>query len=420
MSLAPTMDHNARSSVTVAVGKSKATLNLPAWQAQELPHAKRTLVTWQPQTAVSASNFGGAYVEYLINPNDIDTIQELWLQVGLGAASQTGGSSLYFSSDLSFMIKQVDLVSNGSSETLFSLQGAGLVSYIKNVLTLPYDDRVLLFNNNANGSSSTRTTLAASAGMYLLPIFVPPLTLGAKNGGFLNAASAGWRVRIYFDSLGNWLYANGTAPSVALNSATLLGVGKNIVDQAAKSRSVVAIKKSPAQIKYPVFNSMLTYALASGSTTYNVTLSSIVGPAAFLWFTVRTASNVTTSYSALPDTFTSIASVQLVTASGTNILPQGFTHAYMVGPQAMTLWTGDLTDNNHTSPMSIYCIPFASDVESFIKNGQYDGHYTFTGTEQLQITFTSSLGSASVLDVVAGVQALAQQDPATGIVRRIQ
>ena len=127
MSLAPTQDHNARSSVTVAVGKTKATLNLPAWQASELPHAKRTLVTWQPQTAVSASNFGGAYVEFVIFPNDLDTIQELWLQVGLGAASQTGGSSLYFSSDLSFMIKQIDLVSNGSSETLFSLQGAGLV-----------------------------------------------------------------------------------------------------------------------------------------------------------------------------------------------------------------------------------------------------------------------------------------------------
>ena len=66
---------------------------------------------------------------------------------------------------------------------------------------------------------------------------------------------------------------------------------------------------------------------------------------------------------------------------------------------------GSVIDNK----ANVYCWSFSSNLPEALQKGLLLGHKKFIGNEQLQITFTSSLGAAVQIDVWAYCQSIIEQ-----------
>ena len=123
-----------------------------------------------------------------------------------------------------------------------------------------------------------------------------------------------------------------------------------------------------------------------------------------LFIVVRTAANVGTAYANSPDAFVTLQSLNIKTTGGTVITGGSELYSsYNLFYQSTNYWPGDLSDvaSGIGSPKSLYTVAFSQNPMRVIHNGAQLGGYNFTGSEILNLTFPSSLGSNYVVDIIA-------------------
>jgi hypothetical protein len=198
----------------------------------------------------------------------------------------------------------------------------------------------------------------------------------------------------------------GTA-AATINSVNLLTRVTRLRDG-----EVACIRKSLAAAKALTyrFNDLKqqSYTVNSGVSSTNIVLSAVTGPVSYLIFVVRPVASLTGN-SAFA--FTALTSFELLNSSGQNF----------VGGQSISNSEALLIIGNRCSKSSylsetalgvtnnaanVYIYSFSADAAESAENAVSMGTHNFTGTEQLKVTFTSSLGAAVQVDVMAYTEAV--------------
>ena len=160
----------------------------------------------------------------------------------------------------------------------------------------------------------------------------------------------------------------------------------------------------------------------SGSTSYVVQPTSLVGNFSHIWFVIRLQSSVGTPLANAPDLFRACASYQLNDSAG-NILIPSIPSLYATNVLTGRYVTGDFTDAAGVigplgTPKIVYPLFFSSDPEKALFEGSSHGYLKLDGLQKLTITFASSQSNAFVVDFVGYVASQLNTD-ATGAVTKI-
>jgi hypothetical protein len=223
------------------------------------------------------------------------------------------------------------------------------------------------------------------------------------------------QIRIYMDSAVNSICVStltGT-PLSTLTSANLICKVTRLAPT-DNSTYLSNLAKMPNQF---LFNELRygNYQAATGISSTSIVLSTITGPISFLIFTCRPTNAVTKDTELQYQPITSFAYLD---NASTNIVGGQQLPSALVLNQLSKDWVQSsyLTEtvtgliNNYSN---VYCYSFASDPINSLKHGIPSGNHRFTGNEQLQITFTASLGTPYQIDVYAFSEAIIEMTAST-------
>lgn len=324
------------------------------------------------------------------------TLHNLTLQFNLSAITVMT-SGMYVPAQ--FFVDHIDYVMNGAIIDTYYPND----QFLQAQLFERDEDRALL--NTAAGlysSTSQRTTLAASASSYYLPL--RDFFRQAKVITLLEQAHD-LQLRVFLQPLASVTSGTGTA-TASINSVNLLArVTRHRDSEIDAMKRAIALKPQTYR-----FNDLKqqSFTVNSGVTSTNIVLSAITGPVSYLFFIVRPSASLTGN-SAFA--FTAISSYELLNSSGHNIVggqPISNSEALLVigNDNCRSSYLAEtalgVTNNN----ANVYIYSFSADPADSAENAISMGTHNFSGNEQLKITFTGSLGAAVQVDVYAYTEAI--------------
>jgi hypothetical protein len=279
-----------------------------------------------------------------------------------------------------------------------------------------FADSDRIYMNNAAGNyaaGAQRNTLAVATS----PVFYVNLETFVDQVKYLLLTDAhNIQLRIYVDSLANVAdLSTLTAPSSTLSACNLIADITRIPSDLA-NQQIALMNRTPFD---SIFHDLRygQFTVNSGITTTNIVLTPIVGKVAGLIFTIRpTASLVNAS----AFSYTAITSFSILNSASTNIVGgQAITSQMALQYINSKLCKSSYTTENsigsnqtgvvQNNGANIYCWSFSSDLQAALKDGLCLNSYTFTGSEQLQITFASSLAATIQCDVYAFCESYLEQ-----------
>jgi hypothetical protein len=258
------------------------------------------------------------------------------------------------------------------------------------------EDRALL--NTAAGlysSTSQRTTLAASASSYYLPL--RDFFRQAKVITLLEQAHD-LQLKVFLQPLASVTSGTGTA-TASINSVNLLARITRHRDSEVDSMKR-AIALNPQTYR--------SVTVGSGVSNMNIVLSTITGPVSYLIFVMRPSASLTGN-SAFA--YTVISSYELLNSSGHNIVggqPISNSMALLVigNDNCRSSYLAETALGATNNNANVYVYSFSADAADSAENALLMGVHNFSGSEQLKITFTGSLGAAVQVDVYAYTEAV--------------
>ena len=153
--------------------------------------------------------------------------------------------------------------------------------------------------------------------------------------------------------------------------------------------------------------------LALGLTTSTTILNGITGNVAWLFFTVRYTSALTGlgTIAYLP-----ISNFSLLGSDGSNIcggtaITSSMNLQIMNRYNTLSSYTSENSLGITNNGANVYFFPFTVDPITQDSTGQHYGSRTFTGIEQLLITFTTALTATAQIDIYASVEGVIEQTP---------
>ena len=385
-----TKDGHSRVSIKTVHGS----LNLPADQAatQHVPSTE-WVRTYTPNTVGSWST----YSEFLLDPNALpDTIDTVTLVMQLSAATKSGGTVISTVGDAHFLSRLIE-VSVGSELISSIYPEAG---YLRSILHVPTETKTKLMPAAGNAAVATRRTNTAAGQTLAVDIPIPFIL---KGGYLAKSQAAPLRIKVYHANLTDIVQTDGTAPVMNISALSLNISGRSFQSQAALG-AVVNTQRKLGRVDQRYLDPVqMQVALASGSAQFTVQLQSLVGLFDHVLFVVRAASSVSTALANDPTAFVAVQSYNLKDSGGNVIVPE-ITSAYALGPMLAKYVSGDATDiasGLGTVQKNVYSMFFGSRPEKSLSAGLGYGYVKLTGLERLQITFSSALSAAHVVDIVA-------------------
>ena len=253
----------------------------------------------------------------------------------------------------------------------------------------------------ASGGSRTniaqRNTMSTTAGTY----WIIPLRLFFNETSFpIINQNHEIEVRCYFDQPTNFVAQStltGT-PSIAFQSANLLCYVSRL-PQEIVSQELSVLDKQPKHLRFHKEH-YSQFTIAAGSTSYNATLTNLIGRFDYIVFTLR-PTNATTATGAY--TFLPITSYHLITADGASMTggnPVLSHQALSVNGRkncrsSFLAEAGLGTWNSYAYTWS----PSTNPVDG-LADGSMFTTQKFVGSENLNLVFPS-LASTTYLDVFA-------------------
>ena len=361
--------------------------------------------------AVSQPNWGSYFIFDVKERNCI--ISDIIINFNIGSISGvTSAPTNYpiFVPATFFLTKCELVINNVTIDTLYPIQLFTAQQFFHDD-----EDRVLI--NCMQGSYSSpvqRNTLATATSNYYIKLrsfyneCAIPILSDAHN----------LQIRCYTDSVANVVErgtgAGGTA-SATINNA-------NVIIKVTKLPSEIAQARLNAMVKSPehsLFHNIRysPFSVSSGTSTSTIVLTPFVGNVTALFFTVRPTSALTGSGSYQ---FTKIKDFAILDSSSSNavggqVIPSALALQYLNNFYSKSSYTsetdigcnlkGDAVDNK----ANVYCWAFSSNIVKAVESGLLLGHRRFSGSEQLQLSFTASLSAAVQVDVWAYCQSTIEQ-----------
>ena len=348
----------------------------------------------------SATPQWGSFADFLVQPSDFSILNDVLVRIDVGAITGITGNPS-FVNDGNFLLSRVEvsiaekLVDVWYPEAMYAKDLTENITELKN----------RFFRLSKNDTLANRKTNATAAQSFYITV---PSFWTVQPGFFLRALNGPIKIRVVLANLGDVVQVNaGTGTAAAtVNAVSLIASGREYKDQSTAIAQLTAYRKVPSiMFRYMTPIQMSKQSLVAGSATYGINLTSIQGWISHLFVIVRTTANVSTSYANSPDTFASLASLNIKTTGGALITGGSeLLHDYALNYSSTLYWPGDLTDvmsGLGGTPKSIYTVSFAQDPMRVIHHGAQMGGFHFTGSEILNLTFASALGANNVVDVIA-------------------
>ena len=384
-------------------------LNLSAKQSITVPANLKSEFVIIPST--SQPQFGSYFIFDIRERNTI--ISDFIINFNLSAISGITGAPTNYPhfSPATFWLSKIELVVNNVTiDTLYPV-----VNFIAQQFFYEDEDRLLI--NNMQGSYNSlpqRATLASTAGQnYYIKIrtfyneaHIPILT-----------DSHNLQIRCYMDTLANIVsQSTGTGTAAAtINYA-------NVILKVMKIPSDIATTRLNAMIKKPehsFFHNLRysPFAISSGVSQTTVVLTPFVGNIIALFFTVRPTASLVQDNAYQ---FTAISNFSILDSTSSNCvggqpIPSALALNYLDLFYSRSSYSSETATGNNLAgsvidnKANVYCWAFSSNLPEALQKGLLLGHRKFLGNEQLQITFTASLGAAVQIDVWAYCQSVLEQ-----------
>ena len=348
----------------------------------------------------SATPQWGSFADFLLQPSDFSILNDVLVRIDVSAITGITGNPS-FVNDGNFLIQRCEvsiaekLVDVWYPEAMYAKDLTENITEVKN----------RFMRLTKNDSLANRKTAATAAQSFYITI---PSFWTVQPGFFLRALNGPIKLRVVLANLSDVVQVNsgtGTAAST-VNAVSLIASGREFKDQSTALSTLAAYRKVPQiMFRYMTPVQMSKQSLVAGSATYGINLTSIQGWISHLFVIVRTSANVSTSYANSPDTFASLASLNIKTTGGSLITGGSeLLHDYALNYSSTLYWPGDLTDvmsGIGGTPKSLYTVSFAQDPMRVVHHGAQLGGYHFSGSEILNLTFSSALGANYVVDVIA-------------------
>ena len=348
----------------------------------------------------SATPQWGSFADFLLQPNDFSILNDVLVRIDVSAITGITGNPS-FVNDGNFLLSRVEVSIAEKLVDVWYPEGL----YSKDLTENITEVKTRFMKLTRNDTLANRKTNATAAQSFYITI---PSFWTVQPGFFLRALNGPIKLRVVLANLGDVVQVNsGTGTAAAtVNAVSLIASGREFKDQSTALAQLSAYRRCPSiMFRYLTPIQMSKQSLVAGSATYGINLTSIQGWISHLFVIVRTSANVSTSYANSPDTFASLASLNIKTTGGSLITGGSeLLHDYALDYSSTLYWPGDLTDvasGLQGTPKSLYTVSFAQDPMRVIHHGAQLGGYHFTGSEILNLTFSSALGANNVVDVVA-------------------
>ena len=213
------------------------------------------------------------------------------------------------------------------------------------------------------------------------------------------------QLRVYLNDASYWFMDPAhIKDQITINSCSLISSVTVIPDQGAQME-IARISKVPNDY---MFSSTLhsIYNQVSGTSTANITLTSITGSVHAIYFTVRHTkeTNFSNWYK-----FREVAQFEILSASGSNIVGGSPLLSDFVLLELGHKWFPGSSFTaepfSGTNDSYVYCYSFSNDMRKASKYGGHHTTYRFIGSEQLKITFPRTLDFDIQIDVWAQAEA---------------
>lgn len=324
-------------------------------------------------------------------------VHDLTLQFNMSAISVMTSASYV---PAAFIIDHVDMVMNGAIITTIYPQD----QFLQCQLFQPDEKR--LVENIASGmynNATQRQALASSTNF--LHLRLRDFFSQSKQIVLLENAH-NLQLRVYMQPLANVCIGTGTA-TASINYCNLLVKCIRLREEEANMyRNEMSIRKS---LNYKFSDVRVQSSVVNaGVTNTSIVLTGITGPVSHLIFIVRPTNALTNagyfSYSA-------IANYDILNNAGQNICggqPISNSQALLIlgSNNTVSSYLGETSLGSTNNNANVYIYSFSADCSESANNAVSLGAYNFTSSEQLQITFSSALGSAVQVDVFAYVESI--------------
>ena len=273
---------------------------------------------------------------------------------------------------------------------------------------LMYDDEDRALNNYSAGHYASivqRNAMSITTSTWYLNL----RTLFNQAHIALITPNHDLQIKVYMQPLANICNQStltGT-PICTINSASLIARVTRL-DSDGVFQTLASMAKSPKHYLY-YETKLQSFNINSGVSTTSLNLTSIVGNVSVLYFIVRPTAS-TTGNNAF--SFSAITSFSVNTAGGENIVGGAVIPSTLNLLQQGKWWAKSSYLSESFSGVSnayVYTYSFSADPALAMLNGGYYTTRKFTGSEQIQITFTGSLGANTQIDVFAYVESAIEQ-----------
>ncbi len=381
-------------------------ITLPSNQITNVPSDISNIFSLYPSS--TTPSWGG---QFTIDIKDVNMlIHNVSLLFNVSSISGTSGATNLRYNPAYFWINHIDLKLSGKVVDTY-YPGQQFITQ-----QLIYDDEDRIYSNNGSGhyaSIAQRATLASSTSNYIVKLF----SLFDQCNPSIIGQNQTIQLQVYMDTLANCVINNGTGTPVStINSCQALVKNTKLpVDL------VGAIAQQTKLGSKSIFHKLLymSYTAQSGVSSFNCILNTFTGKITTLFFTVRPSASITgdnqfvytpiTSFHLLDATNNSLMGGQpIVSSVALNYLNMYyFNSSYCVETAIGSIDNvGTVVDNK----AYVYAYSFSNNNVDALLNGQLNSSQQFVGTEQLQINFTSALGSIHQIDVYAYSEAMLSQE----------
>ena len=392
-SMTPTRDSFERTGLKTAHGQI---VNLPTHQAKNIFIGTTDVV--RVYSANSTGSFSG-YSEFVLDPNGLpNVVEKLTLAVTLGAGTKTGGSNISLVNDGVWLNRLIE-VSIGS-ELVSTIYPEA--AYINGLVHKTAEDKFMTMVAGGNDTLAHRQTKAATGQTLYLDLQIPFIQ---KYGHLSASHSAQLRIKLFHADLSAIVQTDGTAPVMAIQSVALHVSGRQYIEQ-ANVQALVNMQKKLGKVSQRYLDVVQQqFSLTSGSASYTLQMTNVVGLVDHLYFVIRAASSTGTPLANAPDAFLACQSYNLKDSAG-NLLIAEMPSAYALGPYLRKYIKGDATDvasGLGSVQKYVYPIYFGSRPYESITKGTTHGHIKLDGLSKLQVTFASAIQANYTVDVIARV-----------------
>ena len=374
---------------------NKQGLNVQASQHINIPHMKHESII-VPST--SAPSWGGYFVIDFRERNCI--LHDLVLQFNVSALTGYTGTNATSPryTPAFFWFTRIEIVQNNNViDTVYANQ-----QFLMNQLYSNDEQRIIKNLSCGQYNNTTqRATLAASANTYYVDLWnyfqqthVP--ILSQKDDV---------QIRVYMDTLANNAVTGtatvSTGPTSVINSCNLIAKVTRLQSADVANR-IRSISMRPEHYK---FNELRfgTFSVNAGVAQTSIVLTPLVGNCNFLIFTIRPTASISGEgyYN-----YTALSSYAILDGTSTNIvggqnIPNAMALLYLGRNSSRSSYLAEtaLSTTNNNANVYIWC--FSADCIETATTGVDMNTYRFSGNEQLQINFVSSLAAGVTIDVYA-------------------